>query len=121
MGTNRGSTSKRASARKNGADTEASGANKIRSEACRVLTERGQKIVDKLGDKAAEGDLKSVELLYKLSQEGQKQESGSPLTYRLAARLATETEWQGEAKPTRDCGQNARDDGRSDTDAAQAD
>jgi hypothetical protein len=121
MGANRGSTSKRASARKNGADTEASGANRIRSEASRVLKERGQKIVEKLGEKAADGDLKSVELLYKLSQEDKKQEDGSPLTYKLAARLATEPEWQAEAKSAGDCGQDTRGDVRSNTDAAQAD
>ncbi len=67
----------------------------MRSEANRVLKEKGQKIAEKLGDKAAEGDLKSVELLYKLSKDEDGQVEGPALTYSIAEKLANEPEWGG--------------------------
>lgn len=121
MGANRGSASKRAKASKNEADTKASGASRIRSEASRVLKERGQKIAEKLGEKAADGDLKSVELLYRLSREDGEPGDGSAPGCGLAARLATEPEWHSTSEATTEPGPDARGNESSTTDAAQAD
>lgn len=119
MGAEEESVSVRLNASEKETDTAASGASRMRSEANRVLKKCGPKIADKLGERAADGDLKSAEFLYKLCRE--EGEGGGPaLTYSLAERLAAEPECCGAAATPGETGQDEAEGGRSRTDAAQA-
>ncbi|HWT65672.1 MAG TPA: hypothetical protein VN151_06125 [Terracidiphilus sp.] len=73
---------------------------KMRAEASRALSEKSTGIADKLAEMAEGGDLKSLELLYKLSKEPDAQgasQSGPALKRSYAVRFATEPEWNGAA------------------------
>ena len=70
---------------------------KMRAEASRALNEKSGKIANKLAEMAEGGDLKSLELLYKLSKEPDAQgtnSDGPALKRSYAVRFATEPEWQ---------------------------
>ena len=71
---------------------------KMRAEASRALGEKSRNIANKLAEMAEGGDLKSLELLYKLSKEPDAQgasQSGPALRRSYAVRFATESEWNG--------------------------
>ncbi|MDR3740092.1 MAG: hypothetical protein P4L40_13850 [Terracidiphilus sp.] len=80
---------------------ESTGDSKMRSEASRALRENGETIANALAKKAADGDLKCIELLYKLSKDTAAQDAssdGPALRRSYAVRFAVEPEWTGDAK-----------------------
>ena len=69
---------------------------KMREEASRALHEKSSEIANKLAKMAEDGDLKSLELLYKLSKKPDEQGSsraGLAQKRSYAVRFATEPEW----------------------------
>jgi hypothetical protein len=81
---------------------KASGLDKMRSEADRVLRENSPKIAEALKEKALLGDLKYTELLVKLAKD-ENRENGhddpeTALMYSYAGQLSKEPEWNADAK-----------------------
>lgn len=92
-------TGKRKSGGK-GSKKKPAGDAKMRAEASRALDEKSGKIANKLAELAEGGDLKSLELLYRLSKETNVEgtgRDGPALKRSYAVRFATEPEWNEKA------------------------